>query len=188
MTDSALPSPGLQARADRRHAASSSFTPLRTVAALAFLAAAVLLLAGNDAVRAAEAAAAAHPIGLAVPGDAVASGDIVVFQLGRADVLGMRISFMCSTVVLAAPLLLAAAAVTPFGRFAARGLAQGLAGSLLIVVVANLLRFTLIAFAYATWGREGFDLSHHVVGSLVVIVAFVAASAYFVRSVGRGRS
>lgn len=160
-------------------------TAPRLALTIALIAATVFLLGANEIVRTVEARIVALAIGLVVPGTSDSVADVVVFAAGGPGGLGLRISFMCSTVVLLAPLLLTAAVVAPFQRFSARNVVRGLAVSSLIAVAANLVRFVMIAYAYYSWGGDGFNVTHHLVGSLFVIACFVAAFAVLVRTVGR---
>ncbi|GED08018.1 hypothetical protein CCE02nite_00170 [Cellulosimicrobium cellulans] len=179
MTDHALP-PVASHRGAR-----ALVTAPRLALTIALIAATVFLLAAHELVRTVEARIVALAIGLVVPGTSDSVADVVVFAAGGPGGLGIQISFMCSTVVLLAPLLLTAAVVAPFRRFSARNVVRGLAVSSLIAVAANLARFVMIAYAYHSWGGDGFDVTHHLVGSLFVIACFVVAFAVLVRTVGR---
>lgn len=147
----------------------------RLLAALAIAAAAFALIANQEEVRAIEARLVRALVEAVTHGRATAAGSIVYFGIGTDDVVGLSITTMCSTVVLAAPLLLLAAAVLGITRACAVRVAAGLAVSLGIAVTANFVRFAMAAAAYTAAGHEGFDLVHRYLGSLFVIAGFCIA-------------
>ena len=89
---------------------------VRLVPAGALAVAAGALIATEATTRAAEAILAREFIGLVAPGRAVAAGPIVWFGIGTPEVTGLMITTMCSTTVLAVPLLLLAVAITGITR------------------------------------------------------------------------
>lgn len=152
---------------------------LTTAGALAIAAAA--LIATEATTRAAEAILAREFIGLVAPGRAVAAGPIVWFGIGTPEVTGLVITTMCSTTVLAVPLLLLAVAITGITRAPTGRIGIGLLVGLGLAVFCNMVRFASAAWAYGAYGREGFDLVHRYVGSLFVIVGFVLAIVLLLR-------
>ena len=152
---------------------------LATAGALAIAAAA--LIATEATTRAAEAILAREFIGLVAPGRAVAAGPIVWFGIGTPEVTGLVITTMCSTTVLAVPLLLLAVAITGITRAPTGRVGIGLLVGLGLAVACNMIRFASAAWAYGAYGREGFDLVHRYVGSLFVIVGFVLAIVLLLR-------
>lgn len=152
---------------------------LTTAGALAIAAAA--LIATEATTRAAEAILAREFIGLVAPGRAVAAGPIVWFGIGTPEVTGLVITTMCSTTVLAVPLLLLAVAITGITRAPTGRIGIGLLVGLGLAVFCNMVRFASAAWAYGAYGREGFDLVHRYVGSVFVIVGFVLAIVLLLR-------
>lgn len=153
----------------------------RLVVAAALATAAAALIATEATTRAAEAVLAREFIGLVAPGRAVAAGPIVWFGIGTDEVTGLVITTMCSTTVLAVPLLLLAVAITGITRAPTGRVGLGLLVGLALAVTCNMIRFASAAWAYSAYGREGFDLVHRYVGSLFVIVGFVLAIVLLLR-------
>ncbi len=149
--------------------------------------AAVALVATEATTRAAEAVLAREFIGLVAPGRAVAAGPIVWFGIGTSEVTGLVITTMCSTTVLAVPLLLLAVAITAITRAPTSRIGLGLLVGLGLAVTCNMIRFASAAWAYSAYGREGFDLVHRYIGSLFVIVGFVSAIVLLLRIALRER-
>ena len=54
-------------------------------------------------------------------------------------------------------------------------LMTALVAALAIVAACNLVRFLMIVFGLLWWGQDGFNLMHHYLGSLVVILGFVGS-------------
>jgi exosortase/archaeosortase family protein len=161
------------------HGRSARAGRLLVAAALAI--AATALIATEATTRAAEAVLAREFIGLVAPGRAVAAGPIVWFGIGTDEVTGLVITTMCSTTVLAVPLLLLAVAITGITRAPTSRVGLGLLVGLALAVTCNMIRFASAAWAYGAYGRDGFDLVHRYVGSLFVIVGFVLAIVLLLR-------
>ncbi|WP_029254030.1 hypothetical protein [Paraoerskovia marina] len=175
MTAAALPAPA--------HVSN----PARVLGAAAVLGAAVLLVARSAAVRAAEASLLAWVAGPVTGGTSRAIGDIAAIGGGTGQSIGVQITFMCSTVVLAVPLLVLGAVTLGLARFPVRAVLGGLGEALGIVLVANMVRYAGVLVAYQVWGDEGFEISHHLVGAVFVVAAFVVAMMRFAIRVGRPR-
>lgn len=171
----------LRARGDRASARDGRVRIARLATAGALAIAAAALIATEATTRAAEAILAREFIGLVAPGRAVAAGPIVWFGIGTPEVTGLVITTMCSTTVLAVPLLLLAVAITGITRAPTGRVGIGLLVGLGIAVFCNMVRFASAAWAYGVYGREGFDLVHRYVGSLFVIVGFVLAIVLLLR-------
>lgn len=161
-------------------------THVRTLGALLLAAIAALILLDRTPFLAAEAGAAARVAGV-LPGAAIAVGPRLFVGVGTPDVLGMQITPLCSTVILAAPVLLVGAALLLGLRWAhVHRIALGVAAGLVLVVVANQARYLLLGWLGLTYGRTGFLLGHHWVGALGVLVAFAAALFLTVRIAASG--
>lgn len=171
----------LRARGGRADARDRRGRVGRLVTAGALAIAAAALIATEATTRAAEAILAREFIGLVAPGRAVAAGPIVWFGIGTPEVMGLVITTMCSTTVLAVPLLLLAVAIMGITRAPSNRVGLGLLVGLGIAVFCNMVRFASAAWAYGAYGREGFDLVHRYVGSLFVIVGFVLAIVLLLR-------
>jgi len=153
----------------------------RLAVAAALAAAATALIAAEADTRAAEAQLARLFVGAVAPGRAVASGAIVYFGIGTPEVMGLSITTMCSTTVLVVPLLLLAVAVVGITRARTARVGLGLLVGVGLAVSCNMIRFASAAWAYAAYGREGFDVVHRYIGSLFVIAGFVAAIVLLLR-------
>lgn len=162
-------------------------TPVRAIAGLGLMFLAVILVVEDSVVRAGEATVLAWLMEPLADGASRAVGDIVVVGGGTGASLAVQITFMCSTVVLLVPLLLLAGLAMFPTRFPARRVGAGLLQAGSIVVAANLVRYGGVLLAYQAWGERGFELSHHLVGSIFVVAAFVMALARFIVVLGRGR-
>lgn len=171
----------LRARGGRANARDRRVRIARGATAGALAIAAAALIATEATTRAAEAILAREFIGLVAPGRAVAAGPIVWFGIDTPEVTGLVITTMCSTTVLAVPLLLLAVAIMGITRAPSNRVGLGLLLGLGIAVFCNMVRFASAAWAYGAYGREGFDVVHRYVGSLFVIVGFVLAIVLLLR-------
>lgn len=147
----------------------------RRAAGLLLLALAGLLLVVQPQFRAVEAVVTAWVVGAATEGRSNAAVDVVYFGIGTADVHGIQITPMCSTVVLLVPLLAIGGVLMLLGSVPFRRAALALAGALAIAVACNVLRYVGSSVALQRWGTTGFDLVHEYVGSLFVIFGFAGA-------------
>ena len=160
---------------------------VRTLGALLLAAVAALLLLDKAPFIAAEAATAARLATATLPGAAVAVGPRVFVGVGTPDVLGMQITPLCSTVILAAPVLLVGAALfLGLRRAHLHRIALGTLVGLTLVVTANQARYLLLGWLGLHYGRTGFLLGHHWIGALGVLVAFAAALFLTVRIAAGG--
>ncbi|WP_134325350.1 exosortase/archaeosortase family protein [Cumulibacter soli] len=139
-------------------------------------------------VRALEARMAEPLIGLVTGGSETKSvGDIVFFALGDSGAQGLRISPGCSVTALLIPFF---AAFALFGVLAARSLHHWCLAALVgtsALILINLLRVGIIAFAVHTWGPGAFTVSHWYIGSLFAIIGFTVAMIASVRLLTRER-
>ncbi|MCX5201431.1 exosortase/archaeosortase family protein [Streptomyces sp. NBC_00237] len=102
------------------------------------------------------------------------------FKLGES-VMGLRISYGCSTSILVFPVLLSSAlCLRGRGNVGRVLLATGVA--IAIVFITNCVRLLVIAQFVGNWGTlAGFGWGHTVVGSLVVLVGIVVAYFLYMR-------
>lgn len=147
----------------------------RPLVALSVAVAAVALVANHETVRALEAVLVRRLIAAVTEGSASAAGSIVYFGVGTSDVVGLSITLMCSTVVLAAPLLALSAGIVGITRATWPRVLLASAVSIALVLLTNFARFMMAAAAYTQAGHEGFDVVHRYVGSLFVIAGFIGA-------------
>lgn len=143
--------------------------------ALALVAGAIALLVEQGGVRVLEARLMGVVVAPFLHGTTSAAGPTLYFGLGTNDVAGLTITALCSTIVLIVPVMLLGAALLCVPRIRVRRIVLAAGMALLLVVTANFARYALAAYAYQQSGREGFDLVHRYVGSLLVIAAFVAS-------------
>ncbi len=185
----AVPAPRPQAgrtrRADARRATSRRSNSL--LLALVLLAAGTAMLVLQEPLARVEAHLTAAALQLFTIGRTSAAGPIMFIGIGSGEVHGLMITPMCSTVLLVAPMLLLAGALELFPRYRVLFVLKGLAMALPIAIAANLARYALIAFALQVWGRTGFDIMHHWVGSLLVILVTAGAVVLLLVVATRGR-
>jgi len=153
----------------------------RAALSLALFALATLVFMDETDVRRSEAVIARGLVEMVTQGRSVASGTIVYFGVGSPEVVGMDITALCSTAVLMIPLLALAAIIAMVTRAKTARIGLGLSVSLALVLLCNLARYVSAAWAYTTYGVEGFDLVHRYLGSLFVIGGFVVAIALLLR-------
>jgi exosortase/archaeosortase family protein len=179
MTDSpaqAIPFPGLPAR--RRGwlwpAAAAGF-------GLAFM-------VFNGLVRNVEAVIIAHVVGwVAHKHTWVAYSNHAVYWSGNQNqVGGAEVTAECSSALLIGALLVVGAVVMRSRRFPQARVGFALAVSSLVLFLLNLTRLLLIGWAADRSGYGGYDWSHTIVGSLLVVVTVVAAVAVLVFMLIRG--
>ncbi|ALV45711.1 hypothetical protein MB46_09650 [Arthrobacter alpinus] len=150
--------------------------------ALMLFAGAAALIMFEDQLRTLEARAFAGTLQLFSDTSVYSVASMVVFRMGDNVPYGLNITALCSTAVLWVPLLAAAGLILLSGRCQRGSLVRALIVSLIIVAACNVLRFLMIVFGLVWWGQTGFDLMHHYLGSIVVIIGFVGAFIVLVMS------
>ncbi|MDO5627158.1 MAG: hypothetical protein Q4G43_02445 [Mobilicoccus sp.] len=147
--------------------------PIRALLAFAFLAAAALVLLVQEPFVQAEAQAAATLARAGLVGEAASAGPIVWVGIGTADVMAMRITALCSTIVLVTPvLLLGAALLYGLRRAHLHRILGGIAVGLALVLVANQARYLMLGWLGTTFGHRAFLLGHHWIGAIGVLALF----------------
>lgn len=148
---------------------------MRRIVAVLLMAAAILLLVFQEQIRPWEAVVTRLMVSAVTEGGVAAAGPVFYFGIGTAEVTGLSITTLCSTVVLVVPLLVLAAAIVAATHARIGRVLRALAGGVALVMACNIVRFGSAAWAYQQFGREGFDVIHRYVGSLFVIAGFIAA-------------
>lgn len=84
--------------------------------------------------------------------------------------LMLRITRECSAMLLVAPLLLISGVLALTRRYQPGRFLGGIAASLVIVLVGNQIRIAGIAWAYAHFGKGGYEVAHIWAGSVVSMI------------------
>lgn len=114
--------------------------------------------------------------------------DVIWTGIGTDQMLGMRLTTLCSTVVLLVPLfLLGAGLLAWLRRSPAWRIGAGIVAALIVAVAANQLRLALLVGLWRWQGRAGFDLGHRYLGSIEVIILFALSMFLMVRIATGGR-
>jgi exosortase/archaeosortase family protein len=109
------------------------------------------------------------------------------FGLGSGEVHGLMITPLCSTIVLLTPIVMLAGGLMLFPRFELRNVVRGLLIAVPLAIVGNMIRYVLVAFALQVWGQQGFDIMHHWVGSVFVLLCTALAIVLLLIISARGR-
>ena len=166
----------------RRELLSRRATPRRRHGARFLIAVVVLgiaaaAVAASEAVRSAEAAASALVIERLFGSDIYSWRDQVIYRLSedRFDVLALRITVECTSLVVLVPLLIFAVGVLLITRVGIGRWTVSVLVAMSIVVTANIARIVTIAYSLREFGREGYGWSHTVIGTGIIAVATVIA-------------
>ncbi|PRY13337.1 hypothetical protein [Kineococcus rhizosphaerae] len=160
--------------------------PVRCALTAALLAATVVLLAHDRAVRHAEACASAFLVRSTWGPDASCTVDNVLFRIdGR--LVGQTVTIGCSAVVLIVPFVVVATLLLPVRRMPAVVTLGALGFAAVVVAGVNQLRLLTIATGMHLWGLEhGYGVTHVLAGSIVSTVGIVAGGLTFVVLLTRG--
>jgi len=167
--------------------------PARLAVAAGLVTLAVVAVRNLDGLMVAEAELSSHVVAL-VMGSSPRSmaSDYVIYPVSGAPGghRALRITWQCSVVWAALPILGLSAALVLIPRVSWWRLLASAAGGVGLVVVVNQLRILLIAVASAAWGRDGYEISHRVVGSGLVIASVALGAGLIWRSsqLARGAS
>jgi exosortase/archaeosortase family protein len=161
----------------------------RLVRVIRFLGGLVVFTAGlgliyaQAGVRGAEAATSGWLVNSGYLGldPAITFGPTVYMLLGSSRVMGFTITAECTAAFLIAPLLLIAGGMMAFHRrvSSVRILGAALAAASTLYV-ANQLRVLVIAYFVKLWGSDdGYQISHRVVGSILMLCALCVTYGAF---------
>jgi exosortase/archaeosortase family protein len=157
------------------------------VVGIALIALAAFLMIEQNAFKAVEASVTAWVLQFFTAGGTASADDVVYYGLGTHSVNGLQITTLCSTVILVTPLLALAGVMLMVPRFRLTYVARGLLTGLVLVILCNFLRYCSAALAMQLAGREGFDVIHRYLGSILVILGFAAAFILLLRIGVNGR-
>ena len=135
-----------------------------------------------------EAFLTSKVVALFTYGKTIAADAIMWIGLGSGEVHGLMITPLCSTIVLLAPIVLIAGGLMLFPRFELRNVLRGLLIAVPLAIVGNMIRYVLVAFALQVWGMQGFDIMHHYVGSVFVLLCTASGDRAAARHPARGSS
>lgn len=156
---------------------------VRVLLAGALLWVALLAVQHMEQLRHAEAWAGAQVVEVVMgesyhpPGSA-----LVYFPDQPGTTRALEITWQCSVVWAAVPVLALTAGMVLVPRTSVRRLLGASAAAIVVVAVVNQLRLLVIALATARWGRDGFEVSHRLVGSGLVLLSVAAALSLVWRS------
>lgn len=165
----------------RRAAVPQASLRVKVVVGLALLAVTVFLVVSYDAFITIEAMLIGIVLDWFTFGRVNSAHHVMYVGIGTADVHGFLITTLCSTLVLVTPLLVLASVLLVFPRFRIRFIAKGALLALALAVGANIARFVLVAVALQVGGRGAFDIAHHYVGSILVILCAALAILLLLR-------
>jgi exosortase/archaeosortase family protein len=154
-----------------------TLAPRRLVLGAALIAGGLLLLHHHSEVRVAEAAMS-RPVLAVLLGEAVHVGgtDLVFYPNYAAPGLrALKVTLSCSSVLLVGPMLIMGGAMSLVRRFSPLRAAWAMVAAATLVFTVNLLRIAVIAVATRHLGRDGYELSHRIIGSGIVLVAAAVA-------------
>ena len=143
--------------------------------ALALWGTAAILAINSNAVIALEAKFTAFIMGLFTYGGSTSHDHLIYIGIGTGEVLGFLITPLCTSLVLASPVLILAGLLLLFPRYRVSWVLRGTLIALPLAIGANIVRFVLVGVALQLWGRTGFDIMHHYVGSVLVLLCSAGA-------------
>ena len=159
----------------RRVATQPSSHGPQWIGALVLLGTALALALNAEAVITAEARMTSLVMGAFTFGETSSYQHLIYIGIGTDKVLGFLITPLCTSLVLATPVLVLAGVLLLFPRYRLSWVLRGLAIALPLAVGANIVRFVLVGVALQLWGRGGFEIMHHYVGSVLVLLCSAAA-------------
>lgn len=159
----------------RRAASRPSSHRAELFSALLLFGFALALALNADAVLAMEARFTSFVMDPFTAGSSTSYDHLIYIGIGTDTVLGFLITPLCTSLVLATPVLVLAGALLLFPRYRLSWVLRGLAVAIPLAVGANILRFVLIGAALQLWGRGGFEVMHHYVGSVLVLLCSASA-------------
>jgi len=157
-------------------AAGGVSTLRRIVTAAALVGLAALVMLGNGGFRDLEAQGASYLTQRLTGTDTLfwEGHQVFVWSLGTPQARGLFVTPDCSAAFIAGPLLLVAAVVCVGRRLRLGRILYASALAATVVVVVNIGRISMIAWAIHEWGpRTGFWWSHVVAGSIVTLAGAV---------------
>lgn len=157
--------------------------PVNVGLSAAALAAAVLLVVGQEHFRRFEALTSATVLSLLRVGAADSFGTAVIFPANGLHV-GFNVAAGCTAALLIVPFLLVAGVLLLAGRVPPQRAIATVAVFASVVVVINQIRLLVIAVALRSWGYpEGFERSHILMGSFVSTIGVAGGLLLFLRMV-----
>jgi exosortase/archaeosortase family protein len=132
--------------------------------------------AGETILSSQVVAALAHTRTTAVPGQAV-----LYFGIGTGGALGLQITPECTSAFLIAPLVAVAAVMVRLRPAVTRRVLGGLGLGVLLLVVTNQVRITMVVWLVKWLGPDsGYYWGHTLMGSAVSVLGGAASLAAFV--------
>jgi exosortase/archaeosortase family protein len=142
-----------------------------------------------DRLRHAEAWLGAHVVAAVMGRSYHPSGSALVhYPVGPLTTRALEITWQCSVVWAMVPVLAMAAGLVLVPGTSWWRVVVAAAIGVVVVGVVNQLRLLVIALATAWWGRDGFEVSHRLVGSGLVLLSVAVALSFVWRSTPRQTS
>jgi exosortase/archaeosortase family protein len=160
----------------------------RWVAGLAAAAAGGYLISNTAAYRDGEAWSAAQVVaGLIGKTYHVAGSSTFFVGLGGPHAIGLNITPACSTAAIAGALLIITGLLISLADVQPLRAALGTVAAVGVVALVNLLRLVVLSWSATRWGVAGwFEWLHVYGGSLLTILAVIAACLVYLRCIRRG--
>jgi len=159
----------------------------RVLGGLALMALALFFVVEQAGFRAVEAKTIAALLGALTHTRALTmGGSSIYYGFGTNNINAFGITTMCSSVILVAPLLVLGGILMLIRSFKAGRVLAGLGAALALSIFCNLVRFVAVGLALRKWGMPGFDIVHHWIGSVFVILGFAASFLLLIRIAAGG--
>ena len=166
----------------RRELALQQATPHRGRSLRILISFVVLAMAGaaayaHEAVRSTEGMVSARVLEGVFGYDLYSWRDQIIFRLGdeRFDVLALRVTVECTSLVVLVPLLLFGAGILIFTRVGIGRWVVSVLVAMTIIFTANIVRIATIGYSLREFGRDGYGWTHTVVGTGIIAVGTVIA-------------
>jgi len=146
----------------------------RVVVGLALLYVAVRAVEEIDRLRFLEAEIGSHVVERVMGQSYHPAGTALVYYPGggpKGTFRALEITWQCSVVWAVVPILAVAAGLVLVPRVSWWRLVLAVAVGVAVVALVNQLRILIIALSTSWWGRDGYELSHRLVGSGLVLLS-----------------
>lgn len=154
---------------------------LRWALAVFFALAGVALILNEQSLRVIEVTMLRGIVGL-FAGEATESlvgGQPTIGYTMDGDLYALRVTVQCSIALYIGPVLGLAGVMGLAPGVKLRRIALAVTGGVVALIVLNQLRLTMIAFAFGTWGKEGFSWTHGPIGSILMLLGLGAVLLMF---------
>lgn len=162
------------ARADfKRSRRIRTLTASRLAAALLLIGGSVALAVFHQQVRSAEAFLGGQALKLVTSYDLYSWMDQLILTQADGSHLALRVTPECSVLVVLVPTLLALAVILTITRVPFSRWLLSLVAVATVMSIANVIRIVTIAIGAFSFGNLGYDITHTVVGTLIIAAGSV---------------